>query len=467
MADAVNYITHIINIYWQGSAYQMMFWSAIIIIALMEKDRWKRRFFVGYTLIVYLGLVNPITIKIGNYIWGEESAYFARQFSLVPIMLIIAYGMVLMLKDTKKALKCFCFIIAWMVIVINGSNIYLNGTLKKAENLLKIPADVITICDTLKEMGNDPTIAAPEPMAVYVRQYDASIHMLYGRGGSKDGLSDEIGSGNPDAESIMQRCSMQGVEYVILNKLDSVYQIMENAGYTPIFETTNYYVYKVSGYPSVRYIYDDNDYIVQKRYYNEHGERYIISAGYSMVKYEYNDDERVVRELYFDENDKPIYINSEYAGVAYEYDKDGNINKLKYLNARGDLTTINNGSAGYMLTFDDKGNVIKKSFFDNKERNVKIETGYATVKYEYMISGLLLSTSYYDENGKKVNCAQGFAKIENTYSKTGELLRTSYLDAEDRLTNTSNGYAYLNYIYSETGNYTVEMYNSQGDLIDY
>ena len=68
-----------------------------------------------------------------------------------------------------------------LVIAMSGKVIYLHPNFSSAENQYHIPQVVVDICDDIRIDGREVMAAFPEELVQYVRQYDATICMPYGR----------------------------------------------------------------------------------------------------------------------------------------------------------------------------------------------------------------------------------------------------------------------------------------------
>ena len=90
MQSILVYLENVLATYWGQSKYQLFLYIAIIVILLLEKEAWKKITFGWYGIVCFIGLLNPITVKITSKVWGESVAYYCRQVSLIPIFVIIA-----------------------------------------------------------------------------------------------------------------------------------------------------------------------------------------------------------------------------------------------------------------------------------------------------------------------------------------------------------------------------------------
>ena len=89
MRNIILYLNSVLDTYWGQSRYQLLLYLSIVIILLMEKEAWKKITFGWYGILCFIGLMNPVTVKITSKIWGKDVAYYCRQISLIPIFIEI------------------------------------------------------------------------------------------------------------------------------------------------------------------------------------------------------------------------------------------------------------------------------------------------------------------------------------------------------------------------------------------
>ncbi len=348
----------------QDVIYQLFFLIALLVIFRLEKNVWIKRVFFWYPLLVYVALMNPVTIKLGNYVWGSVVAYYCRQFSLIPIFFVIAYALIIGLSGIKDEMRKMGVVLLGLVVIMSsGKFIYNQEWVVEAENLLKVPNDVIYICDTISKEETDATVAVPWSLVNYIRQYDASMHLAYGRDSAHE-LAIQISSYYPDVDYIMQRCCMKGIGYVVVPKIDSVYDAFAIKGYMPWLEAQNYLVYECYGYDGIVNEYNDLEQICSSYLCDENGDIRTDSLGYSIEQYTYNESGLVHTVFYYDKSDQMVYLTPGYAGISYEYNEKGEKIKETYLDMAGNPVNTNWGYASIVYRRDKSGTVVDKQYYD-------------------------------------------------------------------------------------------------------
>lgn len=252
MIQYISSLQGVLTRYWGDQAMQWLFYIALVIIFFLENDRMRKQVFFYLPLVVYLFLISPAYITVGTHIWQEETfAYLCRQFSLIPVFLVIAYAMVLIIKTVTGKKKALILLGGCLIIVLFGSNlVYINGdySFEKSENIYKLPNDLISVCDYMNEEDEDPVVAIQTDLSVMIRQYLHSAHLLVGFRAYNDPLSNELASEEPDVRFIMKTMEELGGEFVIVGNEESIRQAFLDEGYTPSYETSSYVVYQCNNY---------------------------------------------------------------------------------------------------------------------------------------------------------------------------------------------------------------------------
>ena len=172
---------------------------SLLYLFLNEKNPSRRILFLYFPTIILLLYFNPLFVRIVYGIIGEEIYY--RFLWIAPMSLTIAYVAVCIYAKVQSRLKpvyagCLVF-----VIVISGSFIYRNEHFAVAENAYHVPDAVVKICDSIRVEGREVVAAFPKELVQYVRQYDATICMPYGR----EALVERWGQGNDLLDMLSQQ----------------------------------------------------------------------------------------------------------------------------------------------------------------------------------------------------------------------------------------------------------------------
>lgn len=459
MQNVVNYLKNVSDANWEQSKFQLLFCLAIIVILLLEKETWKKNTFAWYAVICVIGLLNPITVKITSKIWGESVAYYCRQFSLIPIFMMIAYGMVLLIAKAKELLKVIIIFFFLILIVINGKLIYQENWYVKAQNFEKIPNDVIQIVGYFNTLGEKVKIAVPTSLSSYVRQYD-NIIQVQGRQAEYNEI-ENLAENESDVMEKMQFCAKESCDYLITRFNDETEEIYEKAGYDVCYRTDNYLVYKVEKVERKKNIYDSENRVIKTININDHDEISCEKDGYAIISYEYDSLGNILMESYYDEKEKPIKLSSGEHAVKYKYDKKQRIVEKIYLDENGKLTQIEDGYAIIKFLYDDKGNKIGEYYFDNNNLPKALETGQYAVNYKYDEMGRVAQIIWLDENNNPIITEYGYAIVNYTYDNYGNKVKESYYDKNEKPISLEEGQHAIEYCYDDNHHVISKTYIGQ------
>lgn len=268
MEQYKEYLKNIITTYWAEANYRWFFLIGLAALFFLIKDQKKRAVFFWYPLLVYLFMISPAFYYVGQKLWSNESVgYYYRQFSLVPIFIVIAAALAMALKKLPSIAKLPMVAVVCAALIYFGSPFMYEHPFygfEQSDNLSKIPGDLIAVCDYMDSVDKDPVVVMSADLSALARQYDASLHLMVEAREYSNRLSVETSSENPDVEYLMERCCNEGTDYVVVKNLESVRGCFSNFGYAPCFETSKYLLYECSGYPGIIYNFDEQDRVVSK-----------------------------------------------------------------------------------------------------------------------------------------------------------------------------------------------------------
>ena len=425
--------------YWDKSVLQYIFYACLLLLFLLEKDKVKKHALFWYPLLVYAALSNPLAIWIGKRVWGENVAYFARQYSLVPVFYVMAYAAVLVLKKLSGGKKLLAAGAICGVICFFGTYNY-GDEYQRSVNKYKIPTDVIVIADWFDTQGKDITIATPVELTHYFRQYNGDLHIISRlRDGSSD-IPKNLSLEFPDVEYVMSKSCMQGCDYVVTLNQPSVDLAYESAGYEPVFQTAAYSVYACGGYVGYKKEYNEKEQITAKSYYNKKNKPTVIKDGYHRVELSYDEQGFENGEAYFGKDGEPVPCKQGYAAVRYVCDNKGNKTEIYYYTKDGTPYTFKEGYAGEKLSYNKAGRVSLRRYTDADGNPVLKTDGVGAEEYTYK-GGRVDKTMYLDRELKPVRCKDGYYGRKDTYDDDGNLVERVFL-GEDGKAHAPEGETY-------------------------
>ncbi len=241
---------------YQGSSFFMLFFlcSLLYLYFIEEKNlidgRRNYRMILFYLSIgiVFLFLFPPFA-WIVTKILGDEIYY--RTIWLFPIGLLNSYVAVRILQNQNSIKKKIVLMGMLTALVITGGTLtYSHSNYTKAENSYKLPQVVIDLCDAIAEEGMNVKAAFPRELVTYVRQYDSTIILAFGReklltwfGGDHElhyALQDQV----LDTENVTRILREQECKYLILPEDQKLKEPFSQYGFFLYEVVENYVIYK-------------------------------------------------------------------------------------------------------------------------------------------------------------------------------------------------------------------------------
>ena len=156
-----------------------LFLIALLFLWVTEKDRKVR------VVLLYLVAAAGVVFLCPLYAWVgmkvDEDIYY-RVMWMMPIGILVCYSVVkLMARFRAFVSRIIVFILAILVIVMNGDLVYTNSFHIRSVNAYHIPQQVIDVADALKLDNYKPIAVLPAELLPFFRQYTADVFTPYGR----------------------------------------------------------------------------------------------------------------------------------------------------------------------------------------------------------------------------------------------------------------------------------------------
>ena len=248
--------------YGGGSMMTMIVAAAVLYLWIAEERKEIRLLFVHLATGVVALFFFPLFAYIATHFFLDEQVYY-RVLWLVPMGMIVAYALAKVISQIGTRRQRIVMILVFSLFLIkSGSLVYRNELVTKAENLFHLPASVISVADALHVEGRDVKAVVPGEMLQFIRQYDASIHLAYGRealveGWSNNPLYDAMEANPVRSYLITDYSKQQGVEYIVLRAGTPV------VGTNPIDKYEFSYLTTIDNYDI--YIYDRAEFAAEKK----------------------------------------------------------------------------------------------------------------------------------------------------------------------------------------------------------
>lgn len=198
------------------------FLLSLIYLWIREKRTNFRILFVYVPVILLLVFFNPIVARVIYRVADIEIYY--RILWLLPVTITIAYAVTEIGGEFRGKMRVFFAGLAAVILMVSGSFIYRNPFFHKAENRYHVPQSVVDICDAIAVEGREVMAAFPIELLQYVRQYDSTVCMPYGREVTVDRwnvwgeLCDVMEAREPEAATLAVLAREEGCHYIILSE---------------------------------------------------------------------------------------------------------------------------------------------------------------------------------------------------------------------------------------------------------
>ena len=241
----------------------VLFLGAAVFIIVSEHDLSKKALFGIWPVVMVVAFLFPVTKMIFVKVPGfDEGREYYRLLWLIPQYIVLAYAACLILNKIKHdAVKRATFVIMLLVIVFTGKYVYTEGVyMKKAENLYHIPQDVIDICELVAPEDEEErvTVAFPEELTWFVRQYDSNILMPYGADYIEEGYLEPVynayknveevnGVGIVNADQLIEATRFNVCFYVVVpedTETRKMSKDLKTLGLELVDKVGHFYVYK-------------------------------------------------------------------------------------------------------------------------------------------------------------------------------------------------------------------------------
>lgn len=251
--DILRFFGDEIKVYWGNYGFQGMFYLSLIFILLYDKDKLKKINTAWYSLCILLLVFNPITYMVCKYFLRTDNfmAYYARLFCLIPIPIFVAYGFCLLLNNVsgwRKMILVFAFM---GIFAVSGSCVYNENWYTRADNVCKVPQDVLQLVDIFDEYENVSVMTSNE-LLPYIRQIDTKFQLAYNRNSEYE-LKGQLESDTPDVEMILQYAAQKNVDYVVAKNTENSRNLYSTYGCDVVGYTDNYIVLKAPRWVMTQY----------------------------------------------------------------------------------------------------------------------------------------------------------------------------------------------------------------------
>ena len=220
-----------------------------------EKE--KKQSQSGFIFRFSSGIVFLSVFRTGDYEMYRKNRVLACLW-LLPTVPLIAGGFTeLVRRSRNRIVQVILVLVLTGVIAASGTGMIKAGNFERVFNRQQVPDQIAMICNRINEdrEGKEVRIAADEYTASYIRVYDPSLKMAYGRRG--DGavgkkarvLYKQITSEVPDGKKTSSLADAVHCTYVVMVPPDENFVLdMVAGGYQVLDTVSPYYIFSCDKY---------------------------------------------------------------------------------------------------------------------------------------------------------------------------------------------------------------------------
>lgn len=255
LADMMEAFHMTIDMYRDFGGRGMMtvfFLAALLYLWFWERDKDIRVIFVCLVTAVLALFFFPVFAYVAIFHFLDNEVYY-RFLWLMPMGVIVCYGIVKIGEQIKESRRRMLFgLVCAALIMTQGSMIYANPAVVKAENPYHLPQSVIDTADILHVDDDWVKAIVPSEMVQFIRQYDAMIMMPYGRdmlverwnvqGGNRE-MYEAMEAEIIHAQYLVLLCQQEKVDYIVVRQSSRIGGDFEEWGFMKIASVQEYDIY--------------------------------------------------------------------------------------------------------------------------------------------------------------------------------------------------------------------------------
>lgn len=346
----------------EGNNFFILFFICLLFLFLWFKGR--RTKLLLPSMIMTAVIINPLFYNK----WDELGLYaYWRVLWALPIIPIIATVVPSLTEKLNKlnrqprmktVWKAMCVAIGVSVVMLGGPYIYNGeeGKFEAAENIEKLPKDVIEIANQVLELNEHPRIIALGSIGVYIRQYTGEIITLYGRDlygyitdePNRDALTVINQLDNEQFNDVAQFMLDKGYDYII-------YEGVPDDNFLWVGDSELYEIYSPVGAPTVKNIRNELGLVIATTTIDQDGCLVNNFFGYATIHREYDSYGNIIFEYYTDKEGNLVQQQGGYYKLEQTYDSKGHLLSRTYLGKEDEPVTRIDGYSKVQWKTDNKG----------------------------------------------------------------------------------------------------------------
>ena len=254
-------VYHAFLSYFSGIYGMVVMYIVALLFFLFTADKKITESFVYPFMVAILTIYNPVVLSVITHVI-DLSSRIRRVFWLLPLNLVIAYGIVqLVVKCRKRIFGILICIIFAVIVIVVGTPV--SKDWKLTDNRYKISSEIIALDQIIKNdaAGDSSVIVYSDVELLQIREYDPSLRSVLGRYELREWEE-------PDLDAVLEN----GSDSQIIALVERFDKPVEGERYDHAVKKQQ-----------VDYIIQKSADVAKRDYYEGLGYRYVDTTGYYVV----------------------------------------------------------------------------------------------------------------------------------------------------------------------------------------
>lgn len=239
------------NQYWDGGYFLWIFAAALIYLILFHRKKEHIKYVLWYVGVILFLFWCPITAFVIRKCIGAD-VYWRCVWMLLSVPLTALAITEIISAQKKQLLKVIVTVLTLSIVAVSGKSMMSAGVYETAHNNQKIPYEAVVAVNIVNAhaAGEQVHLATDDYLAAYIRVYDASITMPYGRRGADrldrncKKLYNEFLTVEINYKRVAKLAKKTNCNYVVcLVRTPKDIEVMQKYGYEVIGEVGNYRIF--------------------------------------------------------------------------------------------------------------------------------------------------------------------------------------------------------------------------------
>lgn len=264
--DGIAYLRECLTRYTGSTGYLLLYFAALIFIMLKGSEK-EKKIFVPMSILTIITVYNPIFPHVLSLFTKINSEYY-RFFWMTPVVILVPYvltKLILAIISGEIKNRVAVIIITALILILSSSSILKSG-IRFAENIYKIPDELIEISEIIHNDSKDEYSRAflEYEYNMQMRQYDPRMLLTIDREDYLTAVSQPYNTEQIDSDEfpqyrilaaliryqkvdtgkLLEAFDMTGTEYIVLTTGSTMIPVLKNAGLSEIAVTKNHTVLK-------------------------------------------------------------------------------------------------------------------------------------------------------------------------------------------------------------------------------